>query len=142
MNDTRELSSPPGDDALTQRHLAELVDRFYERVRADPELGPVFNAAIDVWPDHKRMLTQFWSSVALGIRSYRGNPMAAHRPHPIRAEHFDRWLSLWRQTACDVLPPDQVERVYAYAEKIGYSLRYGLGLMERKGALPLGLPTV
>ncbi|BDU17916.1 group III truncated hemoglobin [Lysobacter auxotrophicus] len=142
MNDTRELSSPPADDALTERHLAELVDRFYERVRADPELGPVFNAAIDDWPEHKRMLTQFWSSVALGTRSYRGNPMAAHRPHPIRAEHFDRWLSLWRETARDVLPPDQVERVYAYAEKIGYSLRYGLGLMERKGALPLGLPTV
>jgi hemoglobin len=140
MNDTREMPDSPGEDALTPQHLAELVDRFYERVRADAELGPVFNAAIDDWPEHKRMLTEFWSSVALGTKSYRGNPMAAHRPHPIRAEHFDRWLSLWRDTARDVLPADQVERVCAYAEKIGYSLRYGLGLMERKGALPIGLP--
>ena len=142
MNDTRDMPGPSGEDALTEQHLAELVDRFYERVRADAELGPVFNAAIDDWPEHKRMLTAFWSSVALGTKRYRGNPMAAHRPHPIRVEHFDRWLSLWRQTAREVLPTDQVERVCAYAEKIGYSLRYGLGLMERKGALPLGLPTV
>lgn len=145
MNDTRD--TPPGDlpdpaaaETLTEQHLAELVDRFYEKVRADAELGPVFNAAIDDWPGHKRMLTAFWSSVALGTKRYRGNPMAAHRPHPIRVEHFDRWLSLWRETAREVLPAPHVDTVCAYAEKIGYSLRYGLGLMERKGALPLGLP--
>jgi hemoglobin len=140
MNDTRERDAGEVADGLTEQHLATLVDRFYEQVRADPDLGPVFNAAVDDWPEHKRMLTAFWSSVALGTRSYRGNPMAAHRPHPIRLEHFDRWLSLWRSTARDVLPPEQVERVCAYADKIGYSLRYGLGLMDRKGALPLGLP--
>jgi len=139
MNDTLERDAG-ADDGLTEQHLATLVDRFYEQVRADPQLGPVFDAAIDDWPEHKRMLTAFWSSVALGTRSYRGNPMAAHRPHPIRLEHFDRWLSLWRSTAREVLPAEQVERVCAYAEKIGYSLRYGLGLMDRKGALPLGLP--
>ncbi len=136
MNDTRE------SDGLTEQHLATLVDRFYEKVRVDAELGPVFNAAIDDWPDHKRMLTAFWSSVALGTRSYRGNPMSAHRPHPIRVEHFDRWLALWRDTAGEVLPADHVERVCAYADKIGYSLRYGLGLMDKSGARPLGLPVV
>ncbi|GAA5078926.1 group III truncated hemoglobin [Lysobacter panacisoli] len=134
MNDTRE------SDGLTEQHLATLVDRFYEKVRADPELGPVFNAAIDDWPEHQRMLTAFWSSVALGTRSYRGNPMSAHRPHPIRVEHFDRWLSLWRATAAEVLPVEHVDRVCGYAEKIGYSLRYGLGLMDKAGARPLGLP--
>lgn len=136
MNDTRE----PTPDTLTERHLAELVDRFYEKVRLDPELGPVFNAAIDDWPEHTRMLTAFWSSVALGTRSYRGNPMSAHRPHPIRAAHFDRWLSLWRATATEVLPAEHVERVCGYAEKIGYSLRYGLGLTDKPGTQPLGLP--
>lgn len=136
MNETRET------DGLTEQHLATLVDRFYEQVRLDPELGPVFNAAIHDWPEHKRMLTAFWSSVALGTRSYRGNPMSAHRPHPIRVEHFDRWLSLWGATAREVLPAEHVERVCGYAEKIGYSLRYGLGLMDKAGARPLGLPVV
>ncbi len=125
---------------LTEDDLATLVDRFYAQVRVHPELGPVFNAAIDDWPEHQRMLTAFWSSVALGTKRYRGNPMSAHRPHPIRAEHFDQWLALWRSTAKEVLAPEHADLVCGYAEKIGYSLRYGLGLQERKGALPIGLP--
>ncbi|MGO4222958.1 group III truncated hemoglobin [Lysobacter sp. TAF61] len=125
---------------LDEQQLATLVDRFYEQVRQHPELGPVFNAAIDDWPEHKRLLTTFWSSVLLGTRSYRGQPMAAHRPHPIRPEHFDQWLTLWRQTAEAMLPPEHAALACEHAEKIGYSLRYGLGLQERKGALPLGVP--
>lgn len=125
---------------LTEQDLETLVDRFYEQVRVHPELGPVFNAAIDDWPEHKRMLTAFWSSVALGTKSYRGNPMAAHRPHPIRAEHFEQWLSLWQRTATEVLAPEHAARVMEYATRIGYSLRYGLGLLDREGSRPLGLP--
>lgn len=125
---------------LTEQDLAMLVDRFYEQVRVHPELGPVFNAAIDDWPEHKRMLTAFWSSVALGTKSYRGNPMAAHRPHPIRAEHFEQWLSLWQRTANEVLAPEHAAQVMEYATRIGQSLRYGLGLLDREGSRPLGLP--
>ncbi|HEY5850638.1 MAG TPA: group III truncated hemoglobin [Lysobacter sp.] len=125
---------------LDEQQLATLVDRFYEQVRQHPELGPVFNAAIDDWPEHKRLLTTFWSSVLLGTRSYRGQPMAAHRPHPIRPEHFDQWLALWRQTAEALLAPGHAALACEHAEKIGYSLRYGLGLQERKGALPIGVP--
>lgn len=125
---------------LTEQDLETLVDRFYEQVRVHPELGPVFNAAIDDWPEHKRMLTAFWSSVALGTRSYRGNPMAAHRPHPIRAEHFEQWLSLWQSTANEMLAPEHAARVMEYATRIGSSLRYGLGLRDREGSRPLGLP--
>lgn len=125
---------------LTEQDLETLVDRFYEQVRVHPELGPVFNAAIDDWPEHKRMLTAFWSSVALGTRSYRGNPMASHRPHPIRAEHFEQWLSLWQSTANEVLAPEHAARVMEYATRIGSSLRYGLGLRDREGSRPLGLP--
>jgi hemoglobin len=125
---------------LTEQDLETLVDRFYEQVRVHPELGPVFNAAIDDWPGHKQMLTAFWSSVALGTKRYRGNPMAAHRPHPIRAEHFEQWLSLWQHTANEVLAPEHATRVMEYATRIGHSLRYGLGLLDREGSRPLGLP--
>ncbi len=133
------MSHPP---PLDEQQLATLVDRFYEQVRVHPELGPVFNAAIDDWPEHKRLLTSFWSSVLLGTRSYRGQPMSAHRPHPIRAEHFDQWLALWQTTAESLLAPEHAALACEHANKIGYSLRYGLGLQERKGALPLDVPIV
>lgn len=119
--------------------VAALVDRFYDRIQVHPTLGPVFNAAVDDWDEHKRLLTSFWSSVLLREGSYRGNPMAAHRPHPIHAEHFDQWLALWRVTADEMLAPEQAALVHEYATRIARSLRYGLGLDSQAKAL--GLPT-
>ena len=116
------------DSLPTRNDLALLVDRFYDTVRADALLGPVFNAAIDDWDAHKATLVDFWSSVILGTGSYRGNPMAAHRPHPIIDAHFGHWLALWRQTTAEVLPPDHAALLQDRAGRIGTSLRYGLGL--------------
>src|SRR5687767_1355238 len=118
---------------LDTADIARLVDRFYDRVQADPVLGPVFNPAVDDWDEHKRTLVSFWSSIALGTRSYRGNPMAAHRPHPIRAEHFAHWLAQWREVAEAELPPEHAERMIEHATRIGLSLRYGMGMAPRRG---------
>lgn len=132
--DPARTDPPPSlDDAA----LARLVDTFYERVQADGELGPVFARTVHDWPSHKALLVAFWSSVALGTRRYRGNPMAVHRGVAgIDAAHFERWLALWRRTAADVLAPDAAAAMIAHAERIGRSLREGLGLA---GAKPLGL---
>ena len=120
-----------GNEAgLRRADIVRLVDAFYDKIQADPILGPVFNPAVHDWPAHKATLVQFWSSVALGSREYRGNPMAAHRPHPITTAHFVQWLALWRETAEEVLAPEQAALVHDYAQRIGRSLRYGLGLPE------------
>lgn len=117
-------AAPP----LSLEQLAVLVDRFYDRVQRHPELGPVFAAAIDDWPAHKRLLVEFWAAVALRTGRYRGNPMAAHRAHPITAAHFDAWLALWQATAEELLPPAQAALLMGAAQRIGRSLRHGLGL--------------
>ena len=127
----------PPETPLDADAIARLVDRFYDRVKADPLLAPVFNAAVDDWDAHKRLLTSFWCSVALRAGSYRGNPMAAHRPQPIRAEHFQRWLALWQDTTQAVLPAAHAALLVDYAGRIGSSLRHGLGL---EASRPLDLP--
>jgi hemoglobin len=129
-------------DELDEARIALLVDRFYAKVRRHPELGPVFNAAVHDWGDHQRTLTSFWASVALKAGSYRGNPMGKHHGHPIRHEHFDQWLALWRETTVEVLAPEDAAQFNHYAERIGQSLRYGLGLNGGVGARSLGLPVV
>ncbi|MCE7033552.1 group III truncated hemoglobin [Lysobacter sp. GX 14042] len=125
---------------LTPDQIATLVDRFYDRIQVHPTLGPVFNAAVDDWPEHKRLLTSFWASVALGAGSYRGNPMAKHRGHPIEYGHFDEWLELWLQTCHELLSPEDAGRMHAYATRIGRSLRGGLGLVP--GGKHLGIPVL
>lgn len=110
--------------------IAALVDRFYDRIQVHPTLGPIFNAFVHDWPAHKQLLTLFWCSVILRAGSYRGNPMAAHFNRGIDTRHFVEWLALWRETADEVLAPQQAALVHEYAQRIGRSLRYGLGLPE------------
>ncbi|MGH8126639.1 MAG: hypothetical protein ACREPK_12420 [Rhodanobacteraceae bacterium] len=46
---------PPG---LDESRLAMLVEHFYDKMRVDPLLGPVFNPPIDDWDAHKVLMTQ------------------------------------------------------------------------------------
>lgn len=138
----RNMREPGTPDPLDEAMLAALVDRFYDKVRTDASLGPVFNAAVEDWDEHKRLLTSFWASVALRAGTYRGNPMGAHRAVPdIRREHFERWLALWRETTVEVLEPASAARMLELAERIGASLRLGLGLEGPRGR-DLGIPIV
>lgn len=125
---------------LTDADIAHLVDRFYERVRVHPTLGPVFNPVVHDWAAHKATLVDFWSAIALGTRGYRGQPMAMHRPHPIEAAHFSDWLALWETTANEVLPPAHAAQLVDHARRIARSMMYGLGLDGTRR--PLGLPFV
>ena len=129
--------------SLDEAQIALLIDRFYDKVSADPLLGAVFNPVVDDWDAHKRLLTSFWCSVALRAGTYRGNPMAMHRPHPIRGEHFERWLVLWGETSREVLDADGAAVMIEYAGRIGQGLQLGLGLLAQpKGARTFGIPLV
>ena len=83
-------------DIATQEDCAELVGRFYESVRTDPLLGPVFARRIDGrWPEHLATMERFWATVLLRAPLYSGRPIDRHVALPIDDSHFDRWLALW-----------------------------------------------
>lgn len=113
---------------ISERPLAVLVEGFYAKVRADQVLGPVFNAAVDDWPEHIEKLSAFWSSVMLTSGRYKGSPVAAHLRHAahIEPQMFDRWLALWRETACETLDEPAARAVIAKAERIAESLQLAL----------------
>lgn len=123
-----EITARTGiDDAMIER----LVRRFYERVRADALLGPIFEARIANWEAHMRRIDQFWLSAALMSGDYSGNPTARHAPLPVDAEHFDRWLALFEDTARDVCPPAAAEHFVHRARLIADGLE--LGVAARHG---------
>ncbi|MEQ8700519.1 MAG: group III truncated hemoglobin, partial [Bauldia litoralis] len=121
------------DEAMIER----LVHRFYDRVRVDPLLAPVFNARIADWAPHLEKMCAFWSSVALMTGRYHGQPVVAHRELPVGAEHFDRWLALFRATAESECPPVAADHFIERAERIAESLE--LAAAVHKGA-PLPPP--
>ena len=92
---------------VSEEALGQLVQHFYARVRKDPLIGPLFNRAIEDWPEHLEKLQAFWSSVMLTSGRYKGRPLPAHAKHgdAINDESFARWLSLWHQTTGDLFTP-------------------------------------
>lgn len=103
-------------DSVSEEQIAALVDTFYTRVRQDAVLGPVFARVIgDEWAPHLEKMRAFWSSLVLASGRYKGNPMMTHlmiAPR-IGAQHFERWLSLWRQTAAEIFP-QQIASIFVH----------------------------
>jgi hemoglobin len=113
---------------IDEQGLRRLVDRFYEQVRQDSELGPIFGDAVADWPEHLEKLTDFWSSVMLRTGRYKGNPLAAHilqRPR-LSPALFERWLALWEETTAELMPPAAAVALQAKAARIAESLQIAL----------------
>lgn len=112
---------------ITEDSIRLLVDTFYAKVRADPELAPIFERAIHDWQPHLDKMYAFWSSVMLTTGRYKGNPLIKHKLLPdIRPESFSRWLALFDQT-CTELFDDTVSAAFrAKAERIAESLMLGI----------------
>lgn len=110
------------DDAVIKR----VVDRFYDRVRADPVLGPVFAERIVDWQPHLERMYRFWSSVTLATGAYNGTPMPKHMVLPVDASHFDRWLELFEATVREECTPEGAAHFLARAKNIAASLEMGV----------------
>lgn len=92
------LTSLP--DITSRTDIVGLVNAFYDRVRADAILYPIFDGVARVdWHQHLPKMYDFWESVLFGKTSFRGNPLAVHRELARRtsmtAAEFNRWLELF-----------------------------------------------
>jgi len=108
--------------------IRALVHGFYARVRQDAAIGPIFNDAIgEAWDAHLAKLCDFWSSVMLHTGRFQGRPMATHmRLKGVRPEHFERWLTLFRQTAREICPAESAVLFIDRAETIARGLQMGM----------------
>ncbi|WP_022982933.1 group III truncated hemoglobin [Ideonella sp. B508-1] len=119
-------AQPAAHEPLTEDHLAQLVQVFYGRARAHPELGPLFNTAVVDWDHHLAVVQGFWSHTLLGTTRYGGHPFPVHMGLPIRREHFGQWLELFRPAARETLPEGAARAAIAKAEHMAESFRAGL----------------
>src|SRR5437868_6916943 len=120
---TAEITERTG---ITEAMIERLVRGFYDKVRADAVLAPVFDARIRDWEPHLQQMCAFWSSVALMSGRYHGTPMVKHLPLPVDADHFDRWLELFEQTAREICPPQAAAHFVERARRIAASLELGI----------------
>jgi len=121
------------DEALVQR----VVHAFYDRIRGDDLLGPIFDRVIGGrWDTHLARMCDFWSSVLLMSGRYAGQPMPAHsrietgnpagNPAGLDERHFDRWLALFDATLAEVCPGEAAALFADRARRIASSLLMGV----------------
>jgi hemoglobin len=118
---------------ITEDSIRQQVNSFYDKVRKDALLGPIFQDAIgkeENWPPHLEKMYDFWSSIMLSSGRYHGNPFKKHLDlPPFDLALFDRWLALFAETAHELHISDIAERYIEKSELIAQSLRYGLSTL-------------
>ncbi|MCP4317254.1 MAG: group III truncated hemoglobin [Hyphomicrobiales bacterium] len=124
---SREISERTG---ITEELIERLVRRFYDRVRADAVLGPVFAERITDWEPHLQQMFAFWSSVALKTGRYHGRPMQKHAPLPVSSDHIDRWLDLFEETARELCCEAAADHFVEQARNIAQSLEMGIAQFQ------------
>lgn len=124
-----------GGRIIEEEALEPLLARFYEMVRSDAVLGPVFDAAVVDWPAHIRRLADFWSSVMLTSGRYKGSPVAVHLEHAavLTPSMFERWLAIWEAATDSLLPEISARAMQSKARRIAESLQLALAF-RRPGA--------
>lgn len=80
-----------------------LVDKFYNEVRQDDLLNPVFEKIIgDRWDHHLDKMYQFWETILFDTIGYKGSPVRKHLElddtTPLHQDLFNRWILLWEKT--------------------------------------------
>jgi hemoglobin len=112
---------------LNRESIANLVHTFYDQVRADPLLAPVFNAAIgEHWDTHLGRMVDFWSTVMLGTQQYQGNVFGKHMAlSGVEPEHFRRWLTMFEASAARLFEPAVADEFTLVARRIASSLQFG-----------------
>lgn len=130
----------PTADLCTEDEVSVLVHTFYEEIRQDPKLGPIFQRHVADWDAHLPKMVDFWSSALRGTARFRGSPMPKHVALPgLSKELFQRWLTLFRQTAARLENAAMAERASELAGRIAESLWYGYQMSRSPDHLPEAL---
>ena len=87
-------------DIENKEDIKVFVNGFYDKVREDELLAPVFASRIpdENWGMHLEKMYGFWNTILFFQKEYKGNPFAKHIGLGATKIHFDRWVALFQKT--------------------------------------------
>ncbi|MCP1199644.1 group III truncated hemoglobin [Notoacmeibacter sp. MSK16QG-6] len=117
-------SPVPAAPGIQAADISLMVDRFYDAIRRDERLGPLFDGVIeDRWPAHLNRMKAFWRSVLLRTGEYHGRPVPAHNGiADLRSSDFERWIALFDATTNEIFEPQAAIVIQSAARRVGSSL--------------------
>tara|TARA_R110001592_G_scaffold9723_4_gene51500 strand:+ start:63244 stop:63663 length:420 start_codon:yes stop_codon:yes gene_type:complete len=121
-------------EILELNDIKHIVDSFYDKVRLDSKLGPIFIEKIgDRWPEHLDKMYRFWQTILLNEHTYSGSPFMHHAKLPIDKEHFDQWLHLFFETIDETYIGAAAEEAKLRAGKMAEMFQYKLEYLKNNG---------
>ncbi len=126
-------------DLHTCADVERLVNHFYDHVRQEPTLGPIFNdiAAVD-WETHLPKMVNFWENMLFQTGSYRGGMMFTHLNVnalvPLETELFERWLALFFRSVDELFAGPNAEAAKTQALRVAEVMNAKIGHLNRARA--------
>jgi hemoglobin len=119
-------------DITDRRDVACLVNVFYDRVRADDLLGPIFDDIAHVdWATHLPRMYDFWESVLFATATFKGMPLIVHRElarrAPMTSLAFERWIAIFQSTVDDLFTGPMAEHAKTSATRIAATMEHHVG---------------
>lgn len=119
---------------LTIEDVELLVNTFYDKIRADELLAPIFNERIqNRWPEHLNKMYQFWGTVLLDEHTYYGSPFAPHARLPVDHHHFQQWISLFNNTLDELFTGEKAKEARWRAGKMAEMFEYKIKSIREQG---------
>jgi hemoglobin len=125
-------------DIENREDIERLVNTFYDSVREDVLIGPIFKHVIqDNWPVHLDKMYRFWETVVLDAGSYRGSPFLPHATLPITSTHFEVWLQLFNTTIDNLFAGIKANKAKKQAQTMAILFQSKLAYYKDNNIKPL-----
>lgn len=130
----------PRADITTRADVVRLVDSFYDRVRADDLLGPIFDTVARTdWAVHLPKMYDFWDTVLFGSAAYHGQPLGVHAALSSRValgeREFQRWLGVFMATVDALFTGRVADEAKLRAGRIAAVMLHHVGRARPNAAL-------
>ncbi len=101
-------------DIQTRDDLAALMKCFYQKLLSDNSISYLFTDVARIkLPEHLPVLVDFWDMILFQSDTYRKNVMqlhlGLHALSPMSDDHFETWLSYFRQTVDEMFAGEKAE---------------------------------
>ncbi|MBK8722292.1 MAG: group III truncated hemoglobin [Saprospiraceae bacterium] len=111
-----------------------MVNAFYDQIREDEVLGPIFNGIIqDRWSQHLEKMYTFWQTILLEEHTYFGSPFPPHAKLPVDASHFEQWLQLFNQNIDNLFEGTKADEAKWRAAKMAQMFQIKIDYIQQKG---------
>ena len=110
-------------DITSRKDIELLVDKFYDKVKSDEQIGFIFTEIAKVnWQRHLPVMYDFFENVLFYTGGYTGNPMELHkhvnRLFPLTESHFNQWNNLFNTTVDEFFKGSKAKLVKERAKSI------------------------